>query len=278
VPARDGAETLPPLLESLNRQTLDRDRYEVIVVDNASRDATGDVARSHGATVVDEPKPSRAGARNTGVLAARAGLIAYTDADCVADPGWLETLVEGLDRHDMVAGPVRVTTGEPPNPVERFEALWRFEQEHWVRDGWAATANLGIRRSVHDAIGGFDVAYRHIGEDADYCLRARTAGFELGYAPEAVVGHYAETALGPMLRRAFFHGYSVNQINRRLGVGYRAWRHPELVLRGDRALASLGVAREALDAAERKRMRRLARAYYALRLGGSVWAEVQRAR
>ncbi|MEA2457344.1 MAG: hypothetical protein QOC95_316, partial [Thermoleophilaceae bacterium] len=252
--------------------------YEVIVVDNASRDATAEVARSHGARVVTEPRPSRARARNAGVAAAAADLIAYTDADCVADPGWLAAMAEALDRHEIVAGPVRVTTAEPPNAIERFESLWRFEQEHWVRDGWAATANLGIRRAVHDAIGGFDAAYRHIGEDADYCLRARQAGYPLAYAPDAAVEHYAEDALWPMLRRAFFHGYSVNQINRRLGVGYRAWRHPELVVRGGRALESLGVSPGALAPRERSSMRRLARTYYAMRLGGSVWAELQRAR
>jgi GT2 family glycosyltransferase len=278
VPARDAARSLPPLLDSLDRQTLARNEFEVVVVDNASRDGTGALAGRRGAMVVSEPRPSRAGARNAGVAAARAELIAFTDADCVAAPGWLAGLVRGLSSSELVAGPVEVSTGSPPNLVERFESLWRFEQESWVSDGWAATANLGVRREVHDAIGGFDTAYRHIGEDADYCLRARARGFALAFASDAAVSHYAENALGPMLRRAFFHGYSANQINRRLGVGYRAWRHPELVLRGDRALGSLGVSREALDAGEWRRMRRLARGYYAMRLAGSVWAEVTRAR
>ena len=278
VPARDGARTLPPLLASLERQTLDRALYEVVVVDNASRDETAEVARAAGAVVAAEPLPSRSRARNAGVRAARADLIAFTDADCVADPGWLGALLDALGEHEIVAGPVHVTTGDPANAVERFERLWRFEQEHAAADGWAATANLGVRRSVHDEIGGFDVAYRHIGEDADYCLRARARGHELAYCAGALITHDAEDRFGPMLRRAFFHGYSVNQINRRLGVGYRAWRHPELVLRGDRALASLGVRREDLPAAEWRLMRRISRGYYAMRLIGSLWAELRRAR
>jgi GT2 family glycosyltransferase len=278
VPARDGARSLPPLLESLERQSLRRDVYEVVVVDNVSRDDTAQVARSHGAVVVEEPVPSRAGARNAGVRAARADLIAFTDADCVAEPGWLAGLLGCLGEHEMVAGPVRMTTGESPNVVERFESLWRFAQEQWVGEGWAATANLGVRRSVHESIGGFDVAYRHIGEDADYCLRARNAGFGLAFCADAVIDHDVEDHAWPMLKRAFFHGYSVNQINRRLGVGYRAWRHPELVLRGDRALGSLGVSRDALATTEWRRMRRVAQAYYAMRLLGSGWAELARAR
>ena len=278
IPARDGARSLPPLFDSLDRQTLARDRYEVIVVDNASRDETADLSRSRGAIVVDEPKPSRSGARNAGVRRASADLIAFTDADCVVAPGWLEALVGALREHPLVAGPVHLTTGDPPNAVERFESLWRFAQEAGVKDGWAATANLGIRRSVHDEIGGFDVAYRHIGEDADYCLRARSRGHVLGYSAGAVVEHYAEDALWPMLKRAFFHGYSVHQINRRLGVGYRAWRRPQVVLRANRTLAEMGVHRDALAPPEWRTMRRLTRAYYGMRLLGSAWAGMTRAR
>ena len=278
IPARDGAGSLPQLFDSLDRQTLARDLYEVIVVDNASRDDTAALSRSRGAIVVDEPRPSRAGARNTGVRSASADLIAFTDADCVAAPGWLEALVGALDQHPLVAGPVHLTTGEPPNAVERFESLWRFAQEAGVKDGWAATANLGIRRSVHDENGGFDVAYRHIGEDADYCLRARRQGHVLGYCAAAVVEHYAEDELWAMLKRAFFHGYSVHQINRRLGVGYRAWRRPQVVLRGNSALTQMGARRDTLAPAEWRTMRRLAHAYYGMRLLGSAWAGLSRAR
>jgi glycosyltransferase involved in cell wall biosynthesis len=278
VPARDASATLRPLFDSLDRQTLERDAFEVIVIDNASRDDTAEVARARGAIVVEEPRPSRAGARNAGVRRASADLIAYTDADCVASPGWLAALRDALAGQPLVAGPVQLTTGEPPNAVERFEGLWRFAQEAGVQDGWAATANLGIRRSVHDEIGGFDIAYRHIGEDADYCLRARARGHVLGFAPDAVIEHYAEDELWPMLKRAFFHGYSVHQINRRLGVGYRAWRRPQVVLRANRALTEMGAQRESLPRGEWQTMRRLARAYYGMRLLGSAWAELARAR
>jgi glycosyltransferase involved in cell wall biosynthesis len=278
IPARDGALTLPPLLESLQRQTLGEGLYEVLVVDNGSRDDTATVARSHGARVIEEAKPNRAGARNAGVRAAHADLIAYTDADCVADPGWLEAMRDALGEHEIVAGHVSVTTGRPPNAVERFEALWRFNQEQWINDGWAATANLGVRRSVHDEIGGFDTAYRHIAEDADYCLRAGRRGHALAFAPGAVIDHYAEDELWPMLRRAFFHGYSANQASHRLGVGERTWRHPGLILSGDHALAALGVRRESRSPGEWRTLRRLARGYYLMRVLGSGWAELTRAR
>jgi glycosyltransferase involved in cell wall biosynthesis len=278
VPARDASDTLPALFDSLDRQTLERDAFEVIVIDNASRDDTAAVARARGAVVVEEPQPSRSRARNAGVRAARADLIAYTDADCVATPGWLAALRDALAEHALVAGPVHLTTGQPPNAVERFEGLWRFAQEAGVKDGWAATANLGIRRSAHEDIDGFDVTYRQGGEDVDYCLRAGAKGHKISYAPDAVIEHYAESELRPMLKRAFVHGYSVHQINRRYGLGYRAWRRPEIVLRSGRSLTQMGLRPDAVPRAEWNRMRELARAYYGMRALGSAWAEIVRVR
>lgn len=278
IPVRDGAASLPPLLESLDRQTLARERFEVVVVDNASRDDTAEIARRAGATVVSEPIPNRSRARNAGIAAARADYIAFTDADCVVAPGWLEAYLACRGSAPLIAGPVEVTTGDPPNAVERFESLWRFGQEHWVKEGWAATANLAAERAVLEEIGGFDVTYRHIGEDVDMCVRATRAGHGLGWCPDASVSHYAEDEPWKMLKRAFFHGYSVNQAHYRLGLGYRAWAHPLPAFSGRRALATIGVGPRRFDPAERRRMARLAQAVYGMRVLGSVWAELRRAR
>jgi hypothetical protein len=71
VPARNGARSLPALLDSLARQTLSRERFEVVVVDNASSDRTAEIARAAGAVVVSEPLPNRS----------RAGLVEMDPAN-----------------------------------------------------------------------------------------------------------------------------------------------------------------------------------------------------
>lgn len=278
IPVKDGARSLPPLLDALAAQTLAREDFEVIVVDNASGDATADVARAAGATVAYEAIPNRSRARNAGVAAAGAPLIAFTDADCVPDARWLEALLACADRAPLVAGDVVTTTGTPPNAVERFEVLWRFGQKWWVEQGWAATANLLMRREAFDAIGGFDTTWRHIGEDADLCFRAREAGYGLAYCGEAVVHHDAEDSLRPLLERAWRHGYSVNQFMARHGAGERAWRRPWVALRGDEALTRYGASRDGFTEDEWRRMLRLARMTQAARVVGSSWAEITRAR
>jgi GT2 family glycosyltransferase len=277
VPVRDGASSLRALLASLSAQTLARDRFEVIVVDNASRDASAQIAREGGARVVTEPIPNRARARNAGVRVASAQLLAFIDADCVASPRWLEAFLACAERAPLLAGRVTVTTSDSPNPVERFERLWRFEQGHWVEQGWAATANLLVSRDAFDAIGGFDPAYPHTAEDADFCLRAGRAGYALGYCAEALATHRAEDALVPMLKRVFFHGFGSTQAYKRIGAGYHAWRRPQPLIDGDAALRELGYSRADFEPGEYRAMLRLARLAYGARIAGSLWAELRRA-
>ncbi len=278
VPVRDGASSLPALLDSLAAQDLEDERYEVIVVDNASRDASAKVAASRGARVVFESQPNRSRARNAGARAARSGLLAFIDADCTATPEWLGALVACRGRAPLVAGPVEIETCDPPNAIERFESFWRFDQATGVEQGWAATANLLVERSAFDAVDGFDPEYRHIGEDVDFCLRAGRAGFELGFCEAAVVRHGAERQLAPVIRRAFFHGYSAAQVLRRLGVGHVAWRHWRTMLSPRAALAFHGAAADSMPPLERTRQTAIATVTYAARTAGSIWASVMRVR
>jgi GT2 family glycosyltransferase len=278
IPVRNGETSIPPLLRSLDGQTLDRTRFEVIVVDNDSSDRTAEVARAGGARVISEPIANRSRARNRGAAAAGSSLYAFTDADCVAHPGWLEALLSCRSLAPLVAGDVRVRVREPPNAIERYEVMWRFGQASWVRQGWAATANLLVRAEAFDAVGGFDPTWRHIGEDVDFCFRARDAGYGLSYCAGAVVDHDAERELRPLLERCYRHGYSVNQAYYRLGAGYRAWRHPGPALYGDAALRENGQSRDAYNPSEWRKMARLARLGYSARIAGSIWAELSRAR
>lgn len=277
IPAYNAAGALPRLLSSLSAQTLADDAYEVIVVDNASSDGTGDVASGLGARVVREARPSRSLARNAGAAAARADRFAFIDAECEADPGWLVALVDCLGRLPLVAGPVRLRMPAAPGSLERFDALWRFHQrEHVERDGWAASANLGMAREAFEAIDGFDPAYRHIGEDVDLCLRAGNAGYAIGFCADAWISHPAEGDLNALLRRGYRQGWSATQHFHRLPgpIGERAYRHPGPLVRGDWALRRFGIDPTTLDAQERKVMLRLARTEYAARMVGSLHAEL----
>jgi glycosyltransferase involved in cell wall biosynthesis len=277
VPVRNGAGSLPALLNSLAAQDLEADRYEVVVVDNASTDRSAEVAASHDARVEFEPVPNRSRARNAGVSAARAQLLAFIDADCTASPTWLSALLNCRGTAPLVAGNVEIETRKPPNAIERFESSWRFNQESAVTQGWAATANLMVERHAFDAVGGFDSRYWY-GEDVDFCLRARRLGYSLTLCLLAVVRHRAEHNLHAVFRRAFLHGYGASQVLHTLGVGHVAWRHPRPLVSPRMALAFHGVSPDSLPRRDRVIQSGLATAAYASRVAGSAWASLLRTR
>lgn len=251
------------------------DSFEVIVVDNGSRDETRSVASCHGARVITEPVASRARARNAGARAARAPKLAFIDAECHAEPEWLASLADCLETAPLAGGAVVIDSSSTPNVVERFERLWRFHQEENVtQGGWSVSANLGVGAAVFAQIGGFDPFYRAIGEDVDLCLRARAAGHTIVWCPDAVIHHPAETELRAVWGRALRQGIAGEQQHQRTHGRYgpREWRHPGALFYGDWALRRLGIDPAALDLSERRRMLVIARFEYVGRMLGGLRA------
>jgi glycosyltransferase involved in cell wall biosynthesis len=261
IPARDAERVLPRTLAALAGAP------EVIVVDNGSRDATAAVALAAGARVVRAPRPSRPGARNAGARVTTARRLAFLDADCVPDPGWLEALDRCLTDAPLAGG--RVIVEGAANRIERFDTLWRLRQEETIAEqGWSGSGNLGIRREAFERLGGFDESFRHAGEDVDLCLRAGA----VAWCPDAVVRHPPARTARQLLARAARHGYGSTQLlHRHEGrIGRQDWKHPRPVVAGDWALRRFGIDDPAL--------RWTARADYAGRVAGSAWAELRRAR
>lgn len=191
VPHYHDLKSLGLCLDALSNQTFPRERFEIIVADNASpeeREAIATVIDGRAQLVTVEERGAGP-ARNGGVLAASGEILAFTDCDCVPAPGWLAAGLAALERYDVVGGAMEVLTDDPPSPSEAFEREFAFDNKAYVeRKGFTVTANLFCRRRVFDAVGGFRVG---VSEDFDWCARATALGFKLGYAPQAVVGHPA---------------------------------------------------------------------------------------
>lgn len=203
IPHYNDLERLDRCLAALSVQTLSPERFEIIVSDNASPAGEAAVAQviAGRARLVIATEKGAGPARNMGVKAARGAILAFTDADCLPDPGWLEAGIALLDRYDIVGGRMVVLVGEgrAMTGAEAFECVFAFDNKSYVlKKGFSVTANLFCTRATFDAVGDFRL---HVSEDADWCYRARDAGFSIGYAEDAVVGHPARSDWNELERK-----------------------------------------------------------------------------
>jgi len=193
VPHYQDLDGLAHCLARLERQTFPGGDFEIVVADNASPAGEAAVAAvvAGRARLVVCAEQGAGPARNAGVAASSGEILAFTDSDCLPEPGWLEGGVAALERSDFVGGRMQVSVADPAHmaPTEAFESVFAFDNEKYVRRmGFTVTANLFCGRKVFDAVGGFRVG---VSEDKDWSHRARDAGYRIGYAADAVVGHPA---------------------------------------------------------------------------------------
>ncbi|MCC6728938.1 MAG: glycosyltransferase family 2 protein [Chthonomonadales bacterium] len=220
-------------LRSLH-ETLDGVRYEVIVVDNASRDDSAAMVRAEfpGARLVENRQ--NAGfcrGNNQGIALARGRYVVLLNPDTEVREGALQRLMAFLDEHrDVgVVGPMLLTpTGEPAPTGSCFPGVLReavgvlglhnlyrarYDLQSYGRTDFTGMADVDVicgaclmtRSEVLDRIGGLDEDLFMFFDEVDFCRRARKAGWRAVYVPEARVlhvwmGSVRQDALGAMRR------------------------------------------------------------------------------
>jgi glycosyltransferase involved in cell wall biosynthesis len=197
VPVRNGAPQVGRCLAALLAQTWPADRLEILVVDDASTDATRERVRAHPVRLLEQAEARGPyAARNAALRAATGDVLAFTDADCVPAKDWIERGAAALAREgaDLAAGHVRFVLSSRSSAAQVLDSITNLDQERSVAErGVAKTGNLFATRRVLDAIGPF--RERRSGCDVEWTGRASGAGFALVYAPDAVVEKPARGAL-----------------------------------------------------------------------------------
>lgn len=187
VPVKDRREQMLRCLESLLGQ--DHPSYEILVLDNESSDGTPEAVRERaagaGVDVRVEVVPGTVGhVRNRAGQLAWGEYLAFTDSDCVADPGWLTAAAAVLDA-DRSLGAVQGRTLPEEEIVDGWPATLRVEGF----SGRYESCNLVFRREAFLASDGFDEEIGHFWEDTAAGYALRRAGWPCGYAPGALVFH-----------------------------------------------------------------------------------------
>jgi glycosyltransferase involved in cell wall biosynthesis len=220
VPFRDGRDELPTLVDALKSQTVPQDAFDVIFIDDASRDGGAEWLKKHlppGWQVIVHPVSRGSyAARNTGLRHALASNLAFTDVDCRPRPDWLARGLAALDSSARVAGRIEFKPPASPSVVELVDMGRFFRQRQYVAEGFAATANLFIRRAVFEAVGEFDDALRW-GGDYELGRRCLRAGIPIAYDDGVIVEHRPRSSLAELLRKGDHVGYGAGQIARRGG-------------------------------------------------------------
>jgi GT2 family glycosyltransferase len=268
----DRPDRLSRLLAGLRAQTLAPERFEVIVVDNGSRPATGAVLEEEHTrgelrltTVRHDQTRGPGGGRNAGWRRAQAALVAFTDDDCVPDPDWLGAVLAAAD-----AAPGAIIQGRTePDPSELTPQMLLAHTVRVTRLGpQYETCNIVYPRSVLERLDGFDERFGLLpaGEDTDLAWRALELGCETGFATSALVLHAVERrGIRGTLRAAskwtasakLFAAHPRARTMLYRGVFWNVWHYlllrSALSLLGPRWLRRMVLARHALELRARGR-------------------------
>jgi len=222
---RNRAGFLSMCLDALAEVRFERERFEVLVVDNGSTDGTAALLERMGRAGrlplrrTPEPVPGLARARNTGVREAAGRFLIFLDDDALVAPGWLAAYDRNFQRGEaIVQGRIlpRLLGSRPAWLTEDLlERLGRTEagSQCTVWTGPLRGGNMGVARRVFEAVGLFrtdlGAGAAGLGEDTEFGLRAAAAGFRAAYAPEALAYHLIprrRLSRSAFLRRCYLAG------------------------------------------------------------------------
>jgi len=201
LPSRNRRQLLKEAVESLWKQTLPAESYEILVVDNVSDDGTAEMMQEMQAQSPctlryhrNERNLGCFGSMNLAVDLARAEIIASTDSDCWADPHWLERGIEPFRDDPKMAFVAGHMADKPDQPVTLFSMRNGAPNKENL---FYPSGNCFYRKSVYQALGGCseNLSFGDMGNspigcgDSDLAWRMKKAGYHFAYRADAVVYH-----------------------------------------------------------------------------------------
>ncbi|MGX9570687.1 glycosyltransferase [Pseudomonas viciae] len=223
--ARHIGRTLLAAREAARQAQLE---CELIVVDNGSDDHGPRIANELGARVLIVPGVHIGALRNRGAAIAHGEWLAFIDADIEMPADWLKLLLELQSQGDVLALDL-----DTPKQAPWFAEAWQRRSQrpgsrplHRVQ--WLPSANLLLRRSWFEQVGGFDETLR-TGEDKDFSLRLRQAGAQLLLVTESIALHWGfEGSWREWMSKELWRQGSHVQLLRSHGPSLRLLRFPAL--------------------------------------------------
>lgn len=202
------ASMLADCVDSLLNQTIEKTRFEIIIVDNNSTDNTEEIAKEFVKNhlkikYLQEKTVGYSAPRNCGWKNATGNIIAYIDDDEIAAPDWLESIEKAFqieEKPDIVGGicMLKYDVVPPDWFVESMGGTNKDRQKGILNqrtDSYLGCGNIAFKKEVLEKLNGFSNDFNMkngflmMGEDTDICQRAIKAGFQLYYDPEIKIYH-----------------------------------------------------------------------------------------
>jgi glycosyltransferase involved in cell wall biosynthesis len=231
IPCYNAEKTLPEQLEAISRQQWSEE-WEIILVDNGSTDNSLNVARQYSSKLsnlkiiqaADVKGPAHA--RNRGAEVAKGESLLFCDADDEVAFGWVAAMGNALKQHDFIAcrmEPLKLSLSWAVKAREcpQQKGLEPYKYPSFLPH--AGGGGLGIKRRIHEAVGGFDETMPLL-EDTDYCWRVQLAGTKLVFVPDALIHIRLRGSMRTMFRQSRLWG----EYNVYLYKKYRPHGMPDL--------------------------------------------------
>ncbi len=210
IPIHNAQEALGDCLDALERQTMPREKYEIIVVNDGPVDtAIETIADRHGVIFLSQAQRGAAAARNLGAKQAQGDILLFTDADCIPESNWVEAMIAPFADQEIagVCGLVRTRqTGLVPRFIQlEYDYRYRNIARH-TRIDFVNTGTAGYRKHVFMESGGFR---EHLlgAEDTELSFRLAGQGHKMVFAPEAIVYHSHPESILEYARRKHHYSY-----------------------------------------------------------------------
>lgn len=210
IPTYNSEDTIKRCLDSLLNQTF-RDKYEIIVVDDASTDNTVGAVASYPVDLFAQEHRGPAAARNLGAKNAGGEIILFTDADCIPEPDWVERMCAPFEDEQIAGVQGRYRTRQAGVVArfvqyeieERYEIMSRREYIDFV-----STYSAAYRKNIFLGEGGFDENFPIAsGEDTDLSYRLASKGHKMVFVPDAIVYHRHPDHIFQYLKMKFYRAY-----------------------------------------------------------------------
>lgn len=206
IPTYKDWERLSLCLNALNNQTIPKDQFEIIVVNNNPSDSPPDqFFFPENCRLIVEKKPGSYAARNSGLQIASGKIIGFTDSDCIPDKDWIKNATLFFSNNkdcSRIAGRIELFyKSNHLTTAELYEKVYAFKQDFAASIGSCVTGNMFTYKHVFEYIGPFRDDLLS-GGDHEWSLRAQKRNFKIVYCENVLIKHPARLKMSELVKKS----------------------------------------------------------------------------